>query len=190
MTQLEILRQITAERTRQDTKFGPSPNHPDIRRQQTGVLDAAIAKAATDAAARDGTLTFEHILTEEVAEAYEAAHNLDTDALREELVQVAAVAVAWIEAIDARPKIVLDAAWFCALGRPAPTVPYTVRGRLDLYSMMHARACDPDKAANLFLSTEIFLAYEALAAAPGADRFDLFARLYWAQRTQNPEPRA
>lgn len=46
-----------------------------------------------------GQGSWEHILTEEVFEAYAEE---DEDALRAELVQVAAVAVSWINAIDRR----------------------------------------------------------------------------------------
>src|SRR5690606_12826726 len=53
--------------------------------------------------ARTGHLSWVDILVEEVAEAIEAAtlHG-EGDELRAEVVQVAAVAVAWLEAIDAR----------------------------------------------------------------------------------------
>jgi malonyl CoA-acyl carrier protein transacylase len=44
-------------------------------------------------------VTWEHILTEEH---YEAMAEEDPTRLREELIQVAAVAVAWVEAIDRR----------------------------------------------------------------------------------------
>ena len=74
-----------------------------LRRHGVSRLDLAEwAKARTDAAAQrggDGSVTFEHILTEEWAEAMAES---DPDALRAELVQVAAVAVQWIEAIDIR----------------------------------------------------------------------------------------
>ena len=53
--------------------------------------------------ARTGHVSWVDILVEEVAEAIEAAtlHG-EGDELRAEVVQVAAVAVAWLEAIDAR----------------------------------------------------------------------------------------
>jgi hypothetical protein len=56
-------------------------------------------KAASSNEGGDGSITWEHILTEEWAE---ALSEKDTVALRSELVQVAAVAVKWIEAIDRR----------------------------------------------------------------------------------------
>lgn len=76
----------------------------DGRHRYAGGL-ARWAKARTDAASQgagDGAVTFEHILTEEWAEAMTES---DPARLRAELMQVAAVAVQWIEAIDARSAI-------------------------------------------------------------------------------------
>lgn len=49
----------------------------------------------------DGTVTWWHILREEV---FEASAEVDPAKLREELIQVAAVAMKWIEAIDRRAQ--------------------------------------------------------------------------------------
>ena len=54
-------------------------------------------KAASQNEGGDGSITFEHILTEEWAEVLAEE---DQDALRTELVQLAAVAVQWIEKLD------------------------------------------------------------------------------------------
>jgi hypothetical protein len=92
-----VLAEITAERQRQDARWGEQ-NHPD----GTGPLFAAqavIMRTRTNNAAADGYLTFRHVLAEEVAEAFAES---SPAALRTELVQVAAVAAAWIEAIDRR----------------------------------------------------------------------------------------
>jgi hypothetical protein len=92
-----VLAEITAERQRQDARWGEQ-NHPD----GTGLWYAAQAeyeRTRTNNAAADGNLTFRHVLAEEVAEAFAES---DPAALRAELVQVAAVAAAWIEAIDRR----------------------------------------------------------------------------------------
>lgn len=89
---------VRAERARQDELWGEQ-NHPD------GTSAAMFEGAANDwrrivkAAAAKGKLTWRHILLEE---AYEALASDDPAELRTELVQVAAVAVAWIEAIDRR----------------------------------------------------------------------------------------
>jgi len=117
----EVLGEIDAERTSQDAKWGEQ-NHPDVDRvltdreggcsiaEMAGWYSAPTATAARDLcdlAAKRGGCTWAHILVEEVAEAIEAAtleqqDAIDAGALRKELVQVAAVAVSWIEAIDRR----------------------------------------------------------------------------------------
>jgi hypothetical protein len=55
--------------------------------------------------ARRGGLTWGHILIEEVAEAIEAATVEPPNRLRAELLQVAAVALRWADAIDHRPAV-------------------------------------------------------------------------------------
>jgi hypothetical protein len=61
--------------------------------------EAARARNACQYAARTGTLTWRHVLREGYAEAMAEA---DPARLRAGLVRVAAVCVAWIEAIDRR----------------------------------------------------------------------------------------
>ena len=112
--------ELAEERTRQTAKHGDQSHLPDgtgaalwlsmdddyirrhgIRRDNL----AAWAKARTDEASQasgDGSITFEHILTEEWAEAIAES---DPVALRAELVQAAAVAVQWVEAIDLRAAL-------------------------------------------------------------------------------------
>ena len=58
---------------------------------------ALVSKRLTDARAKAGTLTYRDIFLEEVFEAM-AEHN--PDKLRAELIQCAAVAIAWAEKID------------------------------------------------------------------------------------------
>lgn len=104
-----VLAEIAAERERQDEKWGEQ-NHPDgtgpnffplraHRSWHTASRLAAEAKKVTDAAARDQTTTWRVILLEEVFEAFAEA---DPAKLRAELIQVAAVAAQWVEAIDRR----------------------------------------------------------------------------------------
>lgn len=111
----DIYAEVRAERERQRAKHGdqthlPNGTGPDrwhqmdqyyLRRHGIRNDDLALwAKARTDAASHsqgDGTVTFEHILTEEWAEAIAED---EPEALRAELMQVAAVAVQWIEALD------------------------------------------------------------------------------------------
>lgn len=88
-----VLRDIAAERAAQDKKWGPvqtlesgcdlSTYEPD-RRFYTNVNDSKYA-------------TWASVLLEEV---FEALCEYDPEALRTELVQVAAVAVKWVEHID------------------------------------------------------------------------------------------
>lgn len=112
-----VLCEVYAERQRQTAKHGDQAHLPDgtgpttwLRRLPTLYIRsaradrlAAWAKARTKAASQneggDGSITFEHILTEEWAEALAED---DPARLRAELIQVAAVAVQWVEAIDRR----------------------------------------------------------------------------------------
>lgn len=97
--------EVAAERGRQNVKWGEQ-NHPDgtgpeIAWAFTGPA-AYVAEAARTQCqheAEEGATNWRSILTEEVAEAYAED---DPAKLRAELVQVASVAVAWIEAIDRR----------------------------------------------------------------------------------------
>jgi len=109
------LDEVRLELARQDLKWGEQ-NHPDgtgdklvwpdvpltLPMDSTNVRAGQLAewaKARCQAAATDGSISFEQILTEEIFEAYEET---DTAKLREELIQVAAVATQWVAAIDRR----------------------------------------------------------------------------------------
>jgi len=94
-----ILDEIAAERARQVAKWGEQ-NHPDGTGGHGRLRDADAARRECQRQFAEGTGTWLDILDEEVAEAYAEE---DPAALRAELIQVAAVAVAWIEAIDRRP---------------------------------------------------------------------------------------
>ncbi|HVV11625.1 hypothetical protein [Amycolatopsis sp.] len=95
---MKVVREVLLERLRQDEKFGEQ-NHRD----GTGLWgdeDAAdAARAACDENFRYGNGTWRDVLAEEFNEALAES---DPDKLRAELIQVAAVAVAWAEAIDRR----------------------------------------------------------------------------------------
>jgi hypothetical protein len=91
------LAQVRNERIAQDIKWGQQ-NHPDgtnLRFEER----ANAARVMADIAADEGNLTWADILLEEV---YEALAETDNADLRAELIQVAAVCVAWVEAIDRR----------------------------------------------------------------------------------------
>ena len=89
---------IDAERQAQIAKFGDQ-KHPDGTGREPGKAIAAGARIACQLAAAEGTLTWRHILREEVAEAFEET---DPAKLRAELLQVAAVCAAWVYDIDRR----------------------------------------------------------------------------------------
>ncbi|GGK73155.1 hypothetical protein Ppa06_31630 [Planomonospora parontospora subsp. parontospora] len=92
-----VLAEIGGERAAQDVRWGiqdiADGTGPD------GAAAADRAKDETAAAFAGGTLTWRHILIEEVLEAFAED---DPEALRTELVQVAAVAAKWIQALDRR----------------------------------------------------------------------------------------
>jgi hypothetical protein len=106
-----VLQEVLDERMRQEAKWGPQ-NHPlwaKSREYAPGTLSCTYygvrgehhAKALVAEEVARGEVTYFSILVEEVAEAVEAK---DEARARAELVQVAAVAVAMIEAIDRRSK--------------------------------------------------------------------------------------
>jgi DNA-binding PucR family transcriptional regulator len=94
---MAVLAEVAAERRRQDARWGEQ-NHPDGA-GPAYAEEASRRREECERAAEAGQLTWRHILLEEVAEAG-AEH--EPKRLREELIQVAAVAVAWAEAIDRR----------------------------------------------------------------------------------------
>lgn len=101
-----VLDEVCVERRRQHDKWGQQ-DHPDAppRNEEDLVNLQALADVMRDhcdAAAREGDLTYSHIAAEEYAEAMLEAARGDEVALRAELVQCAAVFVAWIETIDRR----------------------------------------------------------------------------------------
>jgi hypothetical protein len=100
----DVLAEIADERERQDAKWGEQ-SHPDGTGHKKFAAMRDAARAACERAAAHGSVTengyvtWRHILREEF---YEALAETDPKALRAELIQVAAVATAWVEAIDRR----------------------------------------------------------------------------------------
>lgn len=96
--EVSILAEIHDEVLRQNHLWGEQ-NHPD----GTALIEdgdrATRVKNLNDFYVEEGSLTWRDILLEEV---YEAFAEEDPDRLREELVQVAAVATNWVRAIDRR----------------------------------------------------------------------------------------
>ncbi|WP_408895916.1 hypothetical protein ACJ5H2_13445 [Nocardioides sp. R1-1] len=94
-----VLSEVGRERDAQHAKWGEQ-NHPD----GTGVdydLHRDMARLQCEQNHAAGHGSWLDILLEEV---YEAAAGDDVTNLRTELLQVAAVAVAWVEAIDRRDE--------------------------------------------------------------------------------------
>jgi hypothetical protein len=104
MALLSIIAEIKDERARQDNKWGEQ-NHPDGTGSYFEFLNinfqelAEYARETCDRRHHSGEGTWSDILLEEV---FEAMAEEDTKKLRKELVESAAVIVAWIEAIDRR----------------------------------------------------------------------------------------
>lgn len=95
-----VLAEVEAERTRQDAKWGQQ-DHPFKRdgKRYDVTLGSRQARYRCDKRFGEKKGSFADILLEEV---YEAIDALDDHEARKELVQVAAVAVAAIQAIDRR----------------------------------------------------------------------------------------
>lgn len=93
-----VLGEVAAELARAEAKF-PDQHLPDGTGapQWAGFRDAQ--REHTDSKLADGTVTWLDVVLEE---AYEAFAETDPVLLRAELVQVAAMAVRWIEDIDGR----------------------------------------------------------------------------------------
>lgn len=98
-----VLEDVRDERQRQRDKWGDdsADDHPDGTSARNYGDVANMARTMTNAAAIGGAATWRHIIMEEL---YEALAAVDPVRLRAELVQVAAVAVSWIEAIDRREQ--------------------------------------------------------------------------------------
>lgn len=143
LTLEETLRLVRQERAQQDVQWGEQ-NHPDGTGPDArwdGETFASLAhrtRLHTQAAANAGALTWRNILLEEVMEAM--AEN-DPVQLADELTQVAAVAVAWVEALARRWAKEQTAA------RPAPQVQVDIPGqgsvRLDMPEGANVLTIDP-----------------------------------------------
>jgi hypothetical protein len=95
---IDVVNDVVHERFIQDMKWGEQ-NHPDGTGKPAQKALANIAQDHCDREARNGSVTWADIMYEEFAEALAES---DEDKLREELIQTAAVAIAWVESIDRR----------------------------------------------------------------------------------------
>jgi hypothetical protein len=111
---IEVLEEVFRERQRQVKRYGHNDDLGDGTGPDVGWVDAIahindrwnavqIEKAFradyVDHEARTGKPTWMHLIREEVAEAFEQS---DPDRLEEELLQVAALCVSWVETIRGR----------------------------------------------------------------------------------------
>lgn len=95
----KILAEIAAERQRQDAKWGQQ-NHPSFRQGypwMTAALMEHTAKMGCGQRFAAGVGDWSSILAEEFAE---ACNSRTLENLKSELIQVAAVCVAWYESIE------------------------------------------------------------------------------------------
>ena len=92
---------IDEERGRQDAKWGEQ-NHIDGTGYPAAARQAEVARKRCQDAFAEGCGTWALILTEEVREAYAES---EPEALRAELIQIAAVAVQWAAAIERRAEL-------------------------------------------------------------------------------------
>lgn len=114
LVRISAASEVLRERRRQDAKWGcqahledyiggvngpQGPAHAQARADWYGVPAEDVAKAHCREASQAKTVTWFDVLLEEVCEALGAE---TIDDLRGEVVQVAAVALAWLEALDLR----------------------------------------------------------------------------------------
>lgn len=92
---------IRREREAQELKWGQQ-NHPDGTGLPNDRQMAELFKHKCQALAAKGDVRWRDILLEEVME---ALAETDAKPLRDELTQIAAVCIAWIEAIDRRGNV-------------------------------------------------------------------------------------
>jgi hypothetical protein len=95
-----VVREVRYERFEQGAKWGQQ-DHPDGTGLWVHQAASRAAREECDFAFQAGRGSWRLILAEEVAEAFAET---DPAALRTELLQVAAVAVAWVEALDRRTR--------------------------------------------------------------------------------------
>lgn len=95
---MDVLSKIHAERHQQDEKWGEQ-NHPDGTGIAFDDLTARLVQERCQEAFSEGKGTWRLILHEEMAEAFAET---DPDKLEAELIQAAAVCVAWVQSIRRR----------------------------------------------------------------------------------------
>lgn len=113
-----VLAEVAEERARQRDQYGSNADLEDGTGPETRWLapftgasaeqiEARLRVSYEDYEAEAGKPTWVHLVLEEVAEAFQES---DPAALRRELLQVAALAVSWVEKIDARGTVAMSEA--------------------------------------------------------------------------------
>lgn len=104
---LNVCAEVMHERERQHAKWGEQ-NHPSISREFTDYVTRMTrfpieleARRECNRMTNEGRVTYAHIALEEFAEVIFA---VDEKHRKGELIQLAAVCVAWVEAIDRKEK--------------------------------------------------------------------------------------
>lgn len=88
--------EVRAERLRQDKKWGPQ-SFPNGTGDDLDKAFADADKRICDINAKKGTLTWRHVLQEEISKAFAESQ---PEKLKVELIQCAAVIKAWIEDLE------------------------------------------------------------------------------------------
>lgn len=104
--------EVIKEQQRQVDKWGKQ-SHPEYTEYSLlppsiSVLVSPTARSAQnicDVKSKNGKLAWNDILVEECLEAFEEAKKGDIEALRKELIQVAAVCCSWIDDIDQKKGV-------------------------------------------------------------------------------------
>lgn len=97
-----VLEEVAAERARQRQLWGEQTLDNGTAVEAWDEIERDDARRRCDRATLAGRLTWRLVLEEEVAEVLAEA---DPAALRVELLQLAAVAVQWVEALDRAPPV-------------------------------------------------------------------------------------
>lgn len=99
---IDITHEVIAEIRQAEEKHGAQLDLPMFHPNGHAIMEGSLAKHYTDMRSRAGEVSWADILLEEVAESFDERD--DTTKLRAELIQVAAMAVAWIRALDHQAK--------------------------------------------------------------------------------------
>lgn len=93
---------VAVERHRQDQKWG-AQDHPSFSHEKLDLVDREAVLGVCKALIERGETSWDAVLLEEVCEAL--AERDDAERLERELVQVAAVCVAWVECLRRRQRV-------------------------------------------------------------------------------------